>query len=327
MMTRGELMFSEPKTTPQQAILKLGRMLLAKDYRFTTGTPLTHERVNARAENALAHDLVGVFGWSRPFAPDTVGAELLELMRTGEILSGSGGTLHSAVRWSSLGDQLYVHSRYPTLQTDAVFFGPDTYRFVRAIGAFLGTPSTIAITRAVDICCGAGPGALCIALARPDAEVLAVDINPRALEFTRINAALAGAENVDARHSDLLKDVGGEFDLIVANPPYMLDSESRAYRDGGGELGAGLSEAIVEAAVTRLAPGGSLLLYTGVAMTAAGDPFLAYVKRTLSEQSLAWRYEEVDPDVFGEELSTPGYEKVERIAAVVLTVTRGAESG
>ena len=139
-----------------------------------------------------------------------------------------------------------------------------------------------------------------------------------------LNAVLAGVSNVEALYSDLLKDVDGEFDLIVANPPYMLDADSRAYRDGGGELGIGLSQAIVEAAIARLAPGGSLLLYTGVAMTAAGDPFLAYVKRTLGDASLAWRYEEVDPDVFGEELLKPGYEQVERIAAVVLTVTRTA---
>lgn len=309
---------------PQQALVQLGQALTERGYRFTTGTPLTHDRVNGRPGNALAQDLQGVFGWSRPFVPGMVGADLLELMRAAGVLVEDAEQLRSAVRYSSLGDRLFVHSRYPTTQADAVFFGPDTYRFVRAIDAFLGTPSSTSIRRAVDIGSGAGPGAQCIALARPEAEVLAVDINPQALAFTQVNAALAGAENLRALHSDLLDGVQGEFDLIVANPPYMLDSESRAYRDGGGELGAGLSQAIVEAAVTRLAAGGSLLLYTGVAMTAAGDPFLAYIQRTLGDSSLAWRYEEMDPDVFGEELEKPGYEDVERIAAVVLTVTRTA---
>ncbi|OLU23337.1 SAM-dependent methyltransferase [Pseudomonas sp. PA15(2017)] len=317
-------MHSEQNTAQQQALLSLGQALEQQGYRFTTGTPLTHERVNARGESQQARDLIGVFGWSRPFEAQVVDGELLELMRVGGVLQQQGQQLCSAVRWSSLGDNLFVHSRYPTVQADAVFFGPDTYRFVRAIDAFFATPSAAAVSRAVDICCGAGPGALCIAQARPAAEVLAVDINPQALAFTRINAALAGVNNVEARYSDLLKNVDGQFDLIVANPPYMLDADSRAYRDGGGELGAGLSEAIVEASIGRLAPGGSLLLYTGVAMTAAGDPFLAYVRRTLGDASLAWRYEEVDPDVFGEELLKPGYEQVERIAAVVLTVTRTA---
>lgn len=313
-----------PKTLaePLEALLRLGRALQARGYHFITGTPLTHSQVNARPANAEARDLAGVFGWSRPFAAELLDVELIELMRSADVLRDQDGLLGSAVRWSSLGAQLFVHSRYPTQQADAVFFGPDTYRFVRAIDAFLQAPSTPPITRAVDIGCGAGPGALRIALARPAAEVLALDINPRALELTCVNAALAGAENLQAQHSNLLNDVDGAFDLIVANPPYMLDSERRAYRDGGGELGAGLSVAIVEAALSRLAPRGSLLLYTGVAMTAAGDPFLAQMRRALDGHAVAWHYEEVDPDVFGEELLKPGYEQVERIAAVVLTVTR-----
>ena len=35
-----------------------------------------------------------------------------------------------------------------------------------------------------------------------------------------------------------------------------------------------------------------------------------------------WRYEELDPDVFGEELEVPAYRQVERIAAVLLTLRR-----
>jgi hypothetical protein len=36
----------------------------------------------------------------------------------------------------------------------------------------------------------------------------------------------------------------------------------------------------------------------------------------------AWTYRELDPDVFGEELLTQGYQRVERIAVVALIVTR-----
>jgi methylase of polypeptide subunit release factors len=87
-----------------------------------------------------------------------------------------------------------------------------------------------------------------------------------------VNAALAGVQ-VEAQHSDLLKNVEGEFDLIVANPPYLVDPSERAYRHGGGPLGAGLSLAIVDAALARLVRGGTLLLYTGVAMMDGHDPF------------------------------------------------------
>jgi hypothetical protein len=102
----------------------------------------------------------------------------------------------------------------------------------------------------------------------------------------------------------------------------MADPAERAYRHGGGTLGAGLSLRIVEQALNRLAPGGSLLLYTGVAMVDGRDPFLDTVLPRLDEKRFAWTYREIDPDVFGEELLNPGYQRVDRIAVVALTVTR-----
>jgi methylase of polypeptide subunit release factors len=140
--------------------------------------------------------------------------------------------------------------------------------------------------------------------------------------MTAINAALAEVANVRVEASDLLQDVDGYFDLIVANPPYMADPAERAYRHGGGALGAELSLRIVEQALGRLAPGGSLLLYTGAAMVDGRDPFLEALAPRLEAPGFGWTYRELDPDVFGEELLTPGYKRVERIAVVALTVTR-----
>src|SRR5690606_38814794 len=188
---------------------------------------------------------------------------------------------------SSLDGQLFVHSAFPTDTPDAVFFGPDTYRFASAIRAHLDERSG-EVRRVVDIGCGSGAGAILAALARPQAEVLAVDINPQALRLTRINAALAGADNLRAQHSDLLSAVDGEFDLILANPPYLVDPGERAYRHGGGPLGAGLSLAILDAALGRLAPGGTLLLYTGVAMLDNQDPFLAEARQRLDGSACSW---------------------------------------
>jgi methylase of polypeptide subunit release factors len=102
-----------------------------------------------------------------------------------------------------------------------------------------------------------------------------VDINDAALRLARVNAALAGVGNAVPRHSDLLSAAEGAFDLVVANPPYLLDPARRAYRHGGGRLGEGLSLAMLDAAVGRLAPGGTLLLYTGVAVVNGHDPFRA----------------------------------------------------
>lgn len=312
------------ETAQDRALLHLAQALRERGYHFITPTPLTHERVNQRIENELATDLAGVFGWSRPFQHELLPPALFSLMDQAGVLAPCDARWRSRVRLSSLDGQLFVHSAYPTDSPDSVFFGPDTYRFANAIQAHLNNhPGNI--RRAVDIGCGSGAGAILTALARPHAEVLAVDINPSALRLTRINAALAGADNLNAKHSDLLNDVEGEFDLILANPPYLIDPSERAYRHGGGPLGAGLSLAIFDSALERLAPCGTLLLYTGVAMVGNQDPFLTEVGQRLEGRGLEWTYREVDPDVFGEELLDGVYTECDRIAAVVLEVTRPAE--
>lgn len=309
--------------THDVALLQLGRRLQADGYQFTTVTPLTHQRNNQREANRQARDLRGIFGWNRPFESQLLpDAELKALLDSG-VVRAHAGLWISDVRWSSLRDTLFVHSGFPTVAHDSVFFGPDTYRFAQAIEEHLRT-STHPIRTAVDIGCGSGAGAILIAKARHDAQVLALDINPTALRFTAVNAALAETENVSAWHSDLLDSASGDFDLIVANPPYMQDSQKRAYRHGGERLGSALSVRIVQQAIHRLTPGGSLVLYTGAPWVDGVDLFLEHARPIVDLPGFTWSYREVDPDVFGEELETENYTQAERIAAVVLTVTRRA---
>ncbi|MBC7452566.1 MAG: class I SAM-dependent methyltransferase [Massilia sp.] len=309
-------------------MVELGCALRQRAYSFTTVTPLTHQRVNGRDSAAWAHDLPGIFGWSRPFKSATPGADMLALMHGAGVINsddsegqGDGKTLRAAVRASTLDGQLYFHSAYPTTAADAVFFGPDTYRFIRALRTSLAALHK-PVRRAADIGCGAGPGALTLALAYPGAQVFGIDINPAALVLTDVNARIAGAANLEAVHSNLLKDVDGQFDLIIANPPYLLDREKRAYRHGGGDLGAGLSIAVVDEAIERLAAGGTLMLYTGVAVVASADCFRMAVEPKLRAAGFQWSYEEIDPDVFGEELAERAYEFADRIAVVWLVATR-----
>ena len=181
-----------------EALLQLGRRLRADGYRFTCVTPATHARYNARLGEAPARTLRDVFGWSRPFAPTLISADELAQLHKAQVLVEHGDRLHATVRWSSLDDLLLVHSAYPTQARDAVFFGPDSYRFAQVIHDHLQR-SPVRVEHAVDIGCGSGIGALLIARAAQHAQVTAVDINPLALRYTAINAALAGVSNVSVQ--------------------------------------------------------------------------------------------------------------------------------
>ena len=64
------------------------------------------------------------------------------------------------------------------------------------------------------------------------------------------------------------------------------------------------------------------MLYTGCAIVDGQDVFKTECGKFLNSARLSWTYTEVDPDVFGEELEMPAYSQVDRIAAVVLTVTK-----
>ena len=315
-------MSASPHLSPSdRALLALAQAVRDTGYRFTTVTPATHARVNARSGNEEARSLTDVFGWSRPFHPALLPSGILAQMREAAVVVEDGALCRSLVRLSSLGGSLFLHSAYPTTAADSVFFGPDTYRFADAVISTLGDRQR-PVRRAVDIGCGAGPGGIVVAKARPEASVTMVDINDAALSLARVNAALNGAGNAESRHSDLLSGLAGSFDLVIANPPYLVDPAERAYRHGGGPLGAGLSRAILDASLERLSPGGTLVLYTGAAVVNGEDPFRAAAAALLTGADLRWSYREVDPDVFGEELEAEAYQPADRIAAVVLTVTR-----
>ena len=217
-----------------EALLGLLAWLKVQDYRFVTITPMSHRRVLARRGNRPADDLADVFGWSLPFARGLLPGELFEALESAGLIDrADGGLCRSRVRVSSLGGDLYVHSAYPTDEADAVFFGPDSYRFAAFIERELERRGGSTIASIADIGTGSGVGAIVAGRLRPGAKLAGTDVNRRALASAEVNAKAAGVV-LRLAQTETLAALGQVWDLIMANPPYMIDAAARAYRDGAG---------------------------------------------------------------------------------------------
>jgi release factor glutamine methyltransferase len=152
---------------------------------------------------------------------------------------------------------------------------PETERLVELIQERRPTPPA----NILDL--GTGSGAIALALAKiyPAAAVTAVDRSEAALALARENAAACGlAGRVSFLVSDWFSGLppDGQFQLIMANPPYLSAEEVRAappeVRDfepasalAAGADGTAALAVIIDGARARLAAGGLLACETGIA--------------------------------------------------------------
>lgn len=89
--------------------------------------------------------------------------------------------------------------------------------------------------RVLDLCTGSGCIAWSVAFGAPGAEVTAVDISPEALGLAETQFSVLPAE-VTAPvfvRSDVLAtcpEIDGTFDLLVSNPPYVMEKEKSLMR-------------------------------------------------------------------------------------------------
>lgn len=104
---------------------------------------------------------------------------------------------------------------------------------------------------------GTGSGFQAALAAGHAAQVIATDVSLRALQFAALTARLNGISNLELRRGSLYEPVGDQqFDLIIANPPFVISPESRyIYRDSGLP-GDTISEQVIRGASTRLREGG-----------------------------------------------------------------------
>lgn len=308
---------SSPYDGIADGVLALLGDLQAQGYSFVTpgnGTIAYNRRRRTGGEPTLRD----VFGWNIEFDPAAVRAPQFALWDEAGLFD-RGKLWKSRVRVSSLAGRLFAHSTFPTDSRDAVFLGPDSYRFARVIAQELAHASP---ARILDLGCGAGVGAVIAADLWPEAEVCARDVNPAALTLTRINAAAAQRAVKVSLGSDVPTDLGA-FDLILANPPFIADTDARTYRDGGGSLGLDTTLRWARQGAQALSPSGVLLVYAAAPIDDAGtDPLLAGLRTMFPTD--AWRldYEEIDPDIFGGLLGKGAYAACERLAAVTFRLAR-----
>ena len=129
--------------------------------------------------------------------------------------------------------------------------------------------------RVVDLGTGSGAIALVLAGKRPDAHILAIDVSADAIAVASANRDRLGRDHVEFRCASWFDGYADtpEFDLVVSNPPYIDVADPhlagdgvryeprQALTDGGNGLSA--YEMIVAQAVSRLKPGGWLLVEHG----------------------------------------------------------------
>ena len=302
-----------------QALKGLLAYLATSRYRFTTITPASHARVLLRDPTRTARSIEDVLGWSLPFSRMALPV-LADYLDAAGMLNEAGALCRSRIRVSSLDGDLYVHSAYPTDSCDAVFFGPDSYRFADFIKRELEREPLQANARVLDIGTGTGVGAIVAGKAQSGLLITATDINPAALYFAKINAAHANVP-INAVEAGKTGHRLDQFDLILINPPYIIDNERRAYRHGGGANGSGLALRLVQDALPHLNTHGKLLLYAGSAIVDGQDTLRR--KLTQAAAGLPVAYREIDPDVFGEELAGDQYRVVDRISLITAVIGGG----
>lgn len=300
-----------------EALQRLLLTLKQRGYRFVTPSPRTHAMVAARGRTT-GDPLRDLLGWSLPVRRTEIDGEVLDVLTAAGALAEDGDSIRSQYRVSSEGADLYLHSAYPTTAPDAVFFGPDSYRFAAFIRRC--TIPGVRVARLAEIGAGSGVGAITAGRLHRDARVEFTDINPAALRLAAINAAAAGIE-AKAILTSGLDSAEGSYDLIVANPPYLVDAARRAYRHGGERYGAQIALDWAESALRRLSPGGRLLLYSGAPVVRGEDVFRTSLEAIAAAADASLDYQEIDPDVWGEELERPEYSDVERIAVAGAVVT------
>jgi hypothetical protein len=224
------------------------------------------EKLTARDPQAVAIDLFLLQGAISTTELDQLfdSAKQATLVRAGLLLLDESGTARARASLFPIGDRLIFsdhawpslpHPGYAKVLPDQVMFIGTDSRWLARVTA------RRSVGAALDLCTGSGIHALLAAT--HSQRVVAVDINPRAVQCVRFNCQASGANNIEVRLGDLYEPVGqARFDLITANPPFVPSPRnSLTYRDGG-RSGEDVQRRIIAGLPQFLAPGGMAHIVT-----------------------------------------------------------------
>jgi release factor glutamine methyltransferase len=139
--------------------------------------------------------------------------------------------------------------------------------------------------RILDMGCGSGVLGLTLAADLPGSQAVLADLSPDALDLARENAALLEVSNATFIESDLFSALAGQtFDLIVANLPYVPESDRPTLSKEvahdpdlalfSGPDGLDLIRRFIPQAKDHLNPGGWLALEIGIDQSAEVESLL-----------------------------------------------------
>lgn len=231
--------------------------------------------------------------------------------------------LRSSLRIVPFADLFLLTSPFDRTRSDFTYLSYDSLYFASFIDRRLRCLSFRG-DKMLDMCCGVGIQALMGS--RFCRRALGVDINPRALHLARLNAAVNGICSSEFQTGNLFEDIGGRYDLILSNPPFIFaDRQFHAELDsyGGEPFGLGVTLKIVESIPDFLSHNGRAFIITRSPVVDNRDFLFTCLPELLPLNAFNCLYHHVSDSV----MTPTDFEiasGVQKYRQVILEISRGS---